>query len=153
MTTRRQFLAATAALAPALFLARVAHAADHPRVYSEDGIAIDGTDPVAYFTESRPVPGDPAITHDWNGVTWRFSSEANRQAFVANPESYAPQFGGYCAWAAAEGYIAPTAPNAWTIHDGQLFLNYSRGVRRRWERDIPGNIARGRANWPAILNS
>ena len=119
--------------------------------YTEDGIAIDGTDPVAYFTEGAPVAGDPAITHEWMGATWRFASTANKDAFVANPEAYAPQFGGYCSWAVAEGYTASTTTEAWTIVDDKLYLNYSRRIQRRWEKDIPGNITRATANWPKIL--
>ena len=82
-----------------------------------------------------------------------FASAANRDLFDADPTAYAPQYGGYCAWAAAEGYVASTVPEAWTIHDGRLYLNFSRRMQRRWERDIPGNIARGNANWPAILTA
>ena len=132
-------------------LARAARAEAMP-VYAEDGIAIDGTDPVAYFTEGRPVEGSSAHQLDWRGATWRFSSEANRAAFEADPEAYAPQYGGWCAWAVAEGYTASTVPNAWRIVDGKLYLNFSRGVQRRWERDVPGNIARADANWPAVLS-
>ncbi len=150
MLTRRSALALFATAPAAAALATRARAAT-PEIYAEGGIAIDGTDPVAYFTESKPVAGDPAITHDWMGATWQFSTEENRATFAADPEAYAPQFGGYCAWAVAEGYTASTVPEAWTIHDGKLYLNFSRGVRRRWERDIPGNIARGEGNWPAVL--
>ena len=149
MPTRRRILTA-AALLPAALALRPAFAQTAP-VYAEDGIAIDGTDPVAYFTESRPIPGNPAFTHDWMGATWRFSSAANRDAFAADPEAYAPQFGGYCAWAVSQNYTAPTEPDAWTIHDGKLYLNFNQHIRRRWERDIPGNIAKGEANWPAAL--
>lgn len=149
MPTRRQTLAFVAAL-PAVLAVRPALAAT-PEIYAEGGVAIDGTDPVAYFVDGGPVAGDPAITHQWKGATWRFASEANRAAFAADPEAYAPQFGGYCAWAVAEGYTASTVPDAWTIHDGKLYLNFSRRIRRRWERDIPGNVARGDANWPAVL--
>lgn len=152
MPSRRRTLALLAALPAATlaFGARPARA-ESASVYAEGGIAIDGTDAVAYFTDGKPVAGDPAITHDWNGATWRFATTANRDRFAADPEAFAPQFGGYCAWAVAEGYVAPTVPEAWTIRDGQLYLNFSRRIRRRWERDIPGNIARGRANWPGVL--
>lgn len=73
--------------------------------------------------------------------------------FEAAPETYAPQYGGYCAYAVSQGYTASTDPKAWTIHDGKLNLNYSKGVRRRWSRDIPGNIVLGDANWPNVLNA
>lgn len=148
--TRRHFLtlvAATPALAafPQLALAETAP------IYAERGIAIDGTDPVAYFTEGKPVAGDKALTHVWMGVSWRFSSEDNRTAFAANPKAYAPQYGGYCAWAVSEGYTASTTPEAWRIVDGKLYLNYSRRIQRRWERDVPGRIAKANKNWPDVL--
>ncbi len=152
-TTRRQFLTLAAAAIPAGVIAGRARAATEPPVYAEGGIAIDGTDPLGYFTEGRPVPGSADITHDWNGATWRFASVENRDTFAADPEAYAPQFGGYCAFAVSRGYIAPTAPEAWTIYDGKLYLNFSLRIRRRWERDIPGNIARGVENWPAVLDT
>jgi YHS domain-containing protein len=150
MTSRRSILAALGAAPLAFGLMRPAAAAT-AEVYAEDGIAIDGTDAVAYFTEGRPVAGSPDHAVHWRGATWRFASEANRALFEADPAAYAPQFGGWCAWAVAEGYTASTVPEAWSIVDGRLYLNYSRGVQRRWERDIPGNIARAEANWPGVL--
>ena len=149
---RRTLILSGFAAVPATLLARAAFAASPP-VYAEGSVAIDGTDTVAYFTEGGPRAGSPEFATFWNGATWQFSSAANRDLFEADPTAYAPQFGGYCAWAAAEGYVAPTVPEAWTIHDGRLYLNFSRRIQRRWERDIPGNIARGNANWPAILTA
>jgi len=145
-----RFLAAfviTAALAPTH-----AGASEAPVYQSFLGTAIDGTDPVAYFTEGRPVEGSSDFTHEWNGATWRFSSEANRDLFAANPEQYAPQYGGYCAYAVAQGYTASTDPEAWKIVDGKLYLNYNKSVQTRWEADIPGYIASGDENWPKVLN-
>lgn len=130
-----------------LFLAPPALAG---KVYTELGEAIDGYDPVAYFTESKPVEGKDNITYDWNGSTWHFTSTDNRDAFAANPEKYAPQYGGYCAWAVSRGYTAPTVPEAWKIVDGRLYLNYSKSVQSRWEADVPGNIAKGDKNWPDL---
>lgn len=151
MPVSRRLLLAAAATAPVVALsARMGNAAT-PEVYANDGIAVDGSDVVAYFTEGRPVAGDPSITHDWNGATWRFSSAANRDAFAANPEAYAPQYGGYCAYAVSEGYTASTVPDAWEIVDGKLYLNFSHRVQRIWSRDIPGRIAAANANWPAVL--
>jgi len=150
--TKRQFLSAGTAALATLTMMPGAALAQTPAVYAEDAIAIDGTDPVAYFTDGAPVAGDPAITHDWNGATWRFSSAANRDAFAADPAAYAPQFGGYCAYAVSEGYTASTTPEAWRIVDGKLYLNYSRRIQRKWERDIPARIANGEANWPRVLN-
>jgi hypothetical protein len=150
MTLTRRSLLATAALLP---LSQLATAGPGKKlgVYSNDGIAIDGTDPVAYFTQGGPVAGTASITYDWNGATWRFASIANRDAFAADPQAYAPQYGGYCAWAVSEGYVASSVPHAWKIVGGKLYLNYSTRIQRRWERDIPGHIASADANWPAVL--
>ncbi len=115
-------------------------------------VAIDGTDAVAYFQESKPVKGSSQFSHNWKGAEWRFKSAANRDAFAAAPERYAPEFGGYCAWAVSQGYTAGIDPEAWTIHGGRLYLNYSKGVRAQWRQDIPGNIAKGEKNWPAVLS-
>ena len=138
-------------LPAAAALPRMAQAMS-PKIYAEDGIAVDGSDVVAYFTAGKRVKGRSDITHDWMGATWRFASEQNKAAFIADPTAYAPQYGGDCAYAASEGYVAPTAPEAWTIYEGKLYLNFSKGVRRRWSQDIPGRIAAADANWPAILN-
>jgi hypothetical protein len=85
------------------------------------------------------------------GATWRFASAANKDAFVANPEAYAPRFGRYCSWAVAKGYTASTTPDAWTIVDDKLYLNYQPHIQHRWEKDIPGNITSATANWPKVL--
>ena len=119
--------------------------------FNEGGPAINGYDPVAYFTESKPVRGESSITHDWGGVTWQFSSAANRDKFANDPGAFAPQYGGYCAFAASNNYIAPTDPHAWTVYDGKLYLNYSKSVQERWETDIPGHIAAADGNWPDVL--
>ena len=121
-----------------------------PAVNAEDGVAVRGTDVVAYFTERRAIAGSPAFTHDWRGATWRFASAANRDLFAADPDRYAPAYGGFCAFAVSEGYTAPIDPQAWRIVDGRLFLNYDQAIKRRWERDIPGRVARADANWPRL---
>ncbi len=118
--------------------------------FTTDGVAIEGYDPVAYFTEGKPVRGKEAFTHSFAGATWRFASAENRDAFAAAPGRYAPQYGGYCAWAVSQGYTASTDPDAWRIEGDKLYLNYSKSVQRRWERDIPGNIAKADANWPGL---
>lgn len=126
--------------------------AKEPVYQSLFGTAIDGTDPVAYFTEGRPVEGSSDYTYDWNGATWRFASAENRDKFAAAPESYAPQYGGYCAWAVAQGYTASTDPDAWKIVDGKLYLNYNASVQSKWEADVPGHITSADSNWPSVLN-
>ena len=119
----------------------------------DSGLAIRGTDPVAYFTEGGPVAGSSEFAYTWNNATWQFASAENRDLFAANPEQYAPQYGGFCAWAVSQGYTAPIDPNAWSIVDNKLYLNYDKGVQRRWERDIPGNISKADTNWPGVLQS
>lgn len=147
MLSRRIFVASV----PALMLLPQAASAKSAVYSSWGGTAVDGTDVVAYFKENKPVAGSKSITHDWNGATWRFSSEANRDEFAANPEGFAPQYGGYCAYAVSEGYTASTTPEAWRIVDGKLYLNYSKSVQKTWAEDIPGRIARADANWPKVL--
>ncbi|MDD7969572.1 YHS domain-containing (seleno)protein [Roseinatronobacter sp. HJB301] len=119
-------------------------------VFTENGVALRGYDPVAYFTEGQPRRGDAAHAADWGGAIWHFANPENRAAFLADPVRFAPQYGGYCAWAVAEGYTAPIDPQAWRIVDGQLYLNFSPRVQRQWERDIPGNILRADSNWPEL---
>nr|MDJ0510765.1 YHS domain-containing (seleno)protein [Crocosphaera sp.] len=117
-------------------------------IFTENGVAIRGADPVAYFEVGEPLQGNQQFTHNWMGVNWWFSSAQNRDLFAASPEQYAPQYGGFCAFAVANGYTAPIVPEAWSIVEGRLYLNFSLRVRSRWERDIPGNIARANKNWP-----
>jgi YHS domain-containing protein len=124
-----------------------------PPVYieSKSGLAIRGTDPVAYFTESKPVAGSEEFEYEWQGATWRFSSEENKNLFVENPEKYAPQYGGYCAQGLSEGNVVSTDPNSWKIVDGKLYLNYSPDVQKQWLEDVPGHISQADAKWPEVL--
>ena len=116
----------------------------------EDGVAIKGTDPVGYFTEGRAVRGSADHALEWNGATWHFASAQNRALFEANPEKYAPKYGGYCAYAAANGQRAKIEPDAWSIVDGRLYLNYDRNIRSRWEADKASYIAAADREWPKI---
>ena len=114
-------------------------------------VAIKGYDPVAYFTENKAVEGSPEFTYRWLGATWQFASAEHRDAFAREPEKYAPQFGGYCAWAVSHGYTAKGDPNAWKVVDDKLYLNYNQDVKTKWEQDVPGYISRGDENWPRFL--
>jgi YHS domain-containing protein len=136
----------------ALLAAGVARA-EKPVNTTFTGVAIKGYDPVAYFTESKPVKGSSDFSHEWNGAEWRFASAANRDLFKADPVKYAPQYGGYCAWAVSRGYTAGIDPEAWKIVNGRLYLNYSPKVQAQWSEDIPGNIARAEENWPKLLKN
>jgi hypothetical protein len=113
-------------------------------------VAIDGYDPVAYFEAAKPVAGSKNFEHKWQNATWRFASAENRDKFAAMPDKYAPQYGGYCAWAVSQGYTADIDPEAWRIVDGKLYLNYSKSVQATWSEDIPGNISKADKNWPGI---
>lgn len=125
----------------------------HPKYYTEKGVALDGQDVVAYFTQGKLVMGVSQFKHNWGGTTWIFASAANRDLFAKNPEKYAPQYGGYCAQAASEGNLVATQPDAWKIVDGKLYLNYDKKVQAQWMGDIPGHIVLANKNWPAILNN
>ncbi len=116
-------------------------------------IAIGGTDPVGYFTQSMALRGLPKFSYRWKGAIWHFGSAANRAAFKVNPMRYAPQYGGYSAWQVARGYTARIDPEAWRIVDYKLYLNYSKAVRRKWSSDLSGNITNGDHNWPGIRAS
>jgi YHS domain-containing protein len=120
-------------------------------VYSDSSGAIRGYDPVAYFTQGRPVKGSPELTHQWKGATWRFASAENRERFAAAPEKYAPQYGGYCAYGVASGYAVKIEPDAWSVVDGKLYLNYDRSVQKSWQSDVPGYIRKADVNWPRVL--
>lgn len=116
------------------------------------GIALDGYDAVAYFEDAKAVEGNSDFTTEWKGATWRFASADHRDKFAKEPERYAPQFGGYCAWAVGHGYTANIDPEAWRIIEGKLYLNYNKKVQKQWEEDIPGWIAKGEVNWPKLID-
>jgi YHS domain-containing protein len=113
-------------------------------------VAIKGYDPVAYFTDGKPVKGSKDFTTEWQKATWRFASAKNRDLFAKDPERYAPQYGGYCAYAVSQGYTADIDPDRWRIVGGKLYLNYSEKAQGLWEKDIPNHIAAGDKNWPKI---
>lgn len=117
------------------------------------GIAIKGADPVAYFTQGKPVKGSRKFQVEWKGATWRFASARHRDLFESDPEKYAPQYGGYCAWAVSQGYTAGIDPEAWKIVDGKLYLNYSLEVQSDWEKDIPGFIRLADKNFPELVDN
>ncbi|WP_269634909.1 YHS domain-containing (seleno)protein [Rubidibacter lacunae] len=118
-----------------------------------DNLAIRGYDPVAYFVEGKPVEGESSLQYQWNGATWQFANEANLAQFTANPEAFAPQYGGYCAKALSDNNLASSIPEAWKIVDGKLYLNYSMEAQEEWLQDVPGKIAKGDEFWPGILET
>jgi YHS domain-containing protein len=149
---QRRALALFAALAALFGFAGAAHAAK-PEIYTGafSNQAAGGYDVVAYFDQASPVKGQAEFKTEYKGAEWRFSSAANLEKFLASPEAFAPQYGGYCAWAAAQGYTAPGNPKNWTVVDGKLYLNYDDKVQADWLKDVPGFIAKANANWPGVL--
>lgn len=137
-------------IASALLLVLPALASSQPVNTDTAGLALKGYDPVAYFTMGHPMPGDPRYTASHEGVTYRFSSAAHRDAFLKEAAKYAPQYGGYCAFGVSGGYKVRIDPEAFTIRDGKLFLNYDKKVQARWLSDVPGYLTKSETNWPGL---
>ncbi|MCG9558252.1 MULTISPECIES: YHS domain-containing (seleno)protein [Vibrio] len=131
-----------------------------PYVFAADEIytgffsskALDGYDTVAYFTSGKPVEGSKKFNTEYKGADWYFSSEKNLTLFVNNPEKYAPQYGGYCAWAvSAKSDFAPGDPHQWSIVDNKLYLNYDQEIKQRWEQDQAQHIQQADKVWPKLI--
>ncbi len=117
---------------------------------SEGGLALQGYDPVAYFTANKAVKGSDQFQTQYQGATYNFESAKNRDAFAANPAKYAPQYGGYCAYGVASGHKVNIDPEAFSVVNDKLYLNYNKVVRFLWKRDVPGNITKADQNWPEV---
>lgn len=115
--------------------------------FADDNGAIRGYDPVAYHLVQTPTKGDARFTSRYNGSTWYFANSTNQSLFEQDPKKYAPQYGGYCAYAMSKGYVVSSDPDAWTIVDEKLYLNYSLGVRKTWLKNVPAYIDKANANW------
>lgn len=118
--------------------------------YEKNGVAINGYDAVAYFTKNTAIEGKEAFSFVWSETKWLFSSQETLDAFKANPTKYAPQYGGFCAFGVSEKHKSPTDPDAWTIIDDKLYLNYSKKVKELWSKDIPNRIKKANDNWPSL---
>ncbi|WP_455219726.1 YHS domain-containing (seleno)protein [Kaarinaea lacus] len=119
---------------------------------TSDGVAIDGYDPTAYFTESRPVKGDPAYTFNWAGATWQFANDQARELFAENPEKYAPQFGGYCSNGLSDDHKIGADPRNWRIIDGKLYLFFSDYGREQWSGNVKSLIEAADETWQELKN-
>lgn len=148
--TRRKFLKMALAV-PAMGVVTGSAWAGTSPVYKTAGAAIQGYDPVAYFTALKPVLGSDAHMLKWRGAIWRFSSAANMATFEMNPHTFAPQYGGYCAFVMSQGVIAESTPKAWTVYQDKLYLNFSTQARGFWRRDIASYIEAANSFWPEIL--
>jgi YHS domain-containing protein len=133
-----------------LFLLSALNSESQTVYFSESGTAIRGYDPVAYFSDRKPVKGSKEFTVSWAGADWQFKSKENVKLFQENPEKYAPQYGGYCAYGVSEGHKSPTDPDAFTIVEGKLYLNYNLKVKELWTKNISGHIEKAEKNWPGL---
>ncbi len=114
------------------------------------GVAVEGTDVVAYFTQNRAVAGKAEFSHMWKGAKWLFSSAANRDLFAKSPEKYEPQYGGFWAYAVGNNYTAGIDPQSWAIINGKLYLNYDPDIKKKWDGNRDTFIKQGDKNWPAL---
>lgn len=117
----------------------------------KNGIALKGYDPVAYFTVGKPVKGQKEYQFEWKNTKWFFSSSENLAQFQKNPEHYAPQYGGYCAYAVSRGTTADIDPESWAIVNRKLYLNLNKEVQNTWNKDRAGYIEKADKNWPRLL--
>lgn len=134
------------------FISSTTTFAQQSEIFTVNGKAIRGYDVVAFFTTSTPVKGEDQYAYIWKDATWLFSSIENRELFKNNPEKYAPQYGGYCAYGMSGGYKAPTVIETWKIVDQKLYFNYSLKVQEMWNKDIPGYILKADGNWQKVRN-
>jgi YHS domain-containing protein len=121
--------------------------AQKPEIYSADGVAIKGYDAISYFNKETPVKGVKEFSYNWKGADWYFADLKNLELFKSDPLKYAPQYGGYCAYGLSRGYKAPTDPEASTIINGKLYLNYNKEVRVEWKKNQENNIRVADSNW------
>jgi hypothetical protein len=133
-----------------LALAGTSLAGSSVNVAGASGIALDGYDPVAFFTEHRPVHGDPGITGTHQGATYLFASEEHRNAFEKNPDKYVPQYGGYCAYGVAVGALFPVDIDTWQVRNGKLYLNLNPEILKAFNNDFEGNVTKADKNWPDL---
>jgi YHS domain-containing protein len=158
---RTHLVAAAAALAvlSGLYMVQPAPAAATPAVYTSGkadfgaDLGAGGYDTVAYQSDSAAKPGKKDFVHQWNGATWQFSSAENLEKFKANPAGFAPQYGGYCAYAVSQGGTAPGDPKLWAVVGGKLYLNLNPDVQKTWDKDRTGYIAAAEKNWPKVLGN
>lgn len=133
-----------------LFAAACSDKKTNSPVFLTDGKAIRGYDAVAFHTDQKPVAGNDQFTFEWNGAKWLFENQAHLDSFKVNPEKYAPQYGGYCAFGTADGHKAPTEIDTWTIHEGKLYFNYNQDVKREWSKEMGGLIQKADSLWPDV---
>lgn len=115
------------------------------------GIAVGGYDTVAFFTDKKPVNGDPGISASFQGATYIFASKEHKELFEAAPEKYAPQCGGYCAFGVSVGALFPVDISTWQVRDGKLYLNLNKAILKKFNADFDANVAKADKNWPGLV--
>ncbi|UCE63341.1 MAG: YHS domain protein [Nitrospirota bacterium] len=118
---------------------------------SPDKLAIKGYDPVTYFTEGKLVKGYPNLRQEWMGAIWRFSSKKNRELFIADPEKYSPQYGGYCAYGISLGKFFSGDPSLWTVKEGKLYLQLNQDIEKIWKENVQSYIKKADIEWPKLM--
>jgi YHS domain-containing protein len=155
--SRRQLFVSSACAVVSFALAGGAHAFDAkstaPVNVDAKGVALRGHDPVSYFAAGKPATGSAAHQSTFDGATYQFASADNKATFDKDPAKYAPQYGGFCAYAAANGYKADADPKAWSIVDGRLFVNYNAAVAKTWQGSSAKFIRDADAKWPALKSA
>jgi YHS domain-containing protein len=146
-----KLLYSIASIAALVLLTTSAFAGELVNVAGASGIALDGYDPVAFFTDHKPMHGDPAISATYKGAKYFFASMEHKVKFEASPERYVPQFGGYCAFGVAVGALFPVDINTWQIRNGKLYLNLNPAVLEQFNKDVEGYIAKAEKNWPGLV--
>jgi hypothetical protein len=149
-TGMKRLLGYIVMIAVAVLFATTAVAGDLVNVAGASGIAVGGYDPVAFFTDGKPTPGDPGVTSTYKGANYLFASKAHKTQFDANPEKYVPQFGGYCAYGAALGALFPVDISTWQVRNGKLYLNLNPAISAEFNKDPVGFIAKAEKKWPGL---
>lgn len=126
-------------------------AAELVNVSGASSVAINGYDPVAFFTDGGPVNGSPFISASHEGATYFFASEAHKKLFTSNPDKYAPQYGGFCAFGVGLDALFPVDISTWQVRDGKLYLNLNPEILKKFNDDFSGNIAKAEKNWPGLV--
>lgn len=138
-------------IAASLLLSVAAFSGDLVNVSGASNAALNGYDPVAFFTESKPVNGSPFISAEYKGVTYYFANEEHKKLFTAVPEEYAPQYGGYCAYGVALGKLFPVDISTWQVVDGKLYLNLNPEILKKFNEDLGGNVSKAEKHWPDLV--
>ena len=136
-----------------LFISQFGFAQDSISTGYFSNKAVSGYDTVSYFTDNKPVKGDSKYTTKYDGADWYFASQKHLDMFKANPEKYAPQYGGYCAWAMSQNSFAPSDPSQWAIVNDKLYLNYNASVKEQWDVNPTLSISQADKNWPQLINN